>query len=387
VIVVEYNAQSSFGGPMKKAFLLILVVAVLASLASCDLLRAILGGYTVSGTVSFSSFTRSVGGELRIQLFSTIDASGGAVADLAPRAYSGEEQVSYAFAGVKPGDYRVQAFIDRNATDVWEEGEPFGGYPSDADSQPVLTNVKRDTVMDLTVWANPIPITIVYRSGMDDSIADAVEALLESTLTAAAGVSGAMPLFAVTKISDTDIPSIWDSAYALAGTPIIITPCIAAVSDRSRNIAQAGHGIIAMGLGGAQFLDLVKANWGIWGFTGQSPADIGMGHSFGGSSFEVKTRGTSSGAWSSPLRSAALSAVDGSVVPLAAAAIPTYEVDIAGGVDPVGGTLLAESTIPTDRYPIVRQGRFVQYGFQQLADLPDTGAVLFVNLVKMMSAY
>jgi len=371
---------------MKKAFLLILVVAVLASLTSCDLLKGILGGYTVSGTISFSSFTRSVGGELRIQLFSTIDANGGAVADLAPRAYSGEEQVSYAFASVKPGDYRVLGFIDRNATGVREEGEPVGGHPSDAASQPALMSVKRDTVMDLTVWANPIPITIAYNDPADDTLANAVEALLESTLTAVPGVAGAMPLFAVTKISDTDIPSIWNSAYALAGTPIIIAPGIAPVPGWSRNIAQAGHGIIAMGLGGAQFLDLVWASWGVWGFQDQSPADIGMGHSFVGSASDVKTRGSASGVWSSPLQSVALPAVDGTVVPLAAAAIPTYEV-ICGGVDPTGGTLLGENaTIPT-QFPIVRQGRFLQYGFEQLADLPDTGSVLFVNLVKLMSAY
>jgi uncharacterized protein (DUF2141 family) len=308
---------------MKKAFLLILVVAVLASLVGCDLLKGILGGYTVSGTISFSSFTRSVGGELRIQLFSTIDANGGAVADLAPRAYSGEQQVSFAFAGVKPGDYRVQAFIDRNATGVWEEGEPVGGYPSDTASQPALMSVKRDTLMDLTVWANPIPITIVYRAGVDDAVADAVEALLESTLTAVPGVAGAMPLFAVTKISDTDIPPAWDSTYALAGKPIIITPGIAPVPDRCRNISQSGHGIIAMGMGGAQFLDFVSLNWAIWGFQGQAPSNIGMGDSIAGSALDAKIRGTASGAWSSPLQSAALPAVDGVLVPLASAAIPT----------------------------------------------------------------
>lgn len=239
--------------------MIVVALAVLASLAGCDLLQGLRGGYTVSGTISFSSFTRSVGGDFRIQLFSTIDASGGPVADLAPRVYSGEQQVSYAFAGIKPGDYRVQGFIDRNANGVWEEGEPVGGYPFVAAGQPALMSVKQDTVMDLAIWANPIPITTV------------------------SGVSGAMPLFAVTKISDTDIPPGWDPAYALSGAPIIITPGIAPVPDRSRNIAQAGRGIIAMGSGGAGFLDVVSLNWAAWGFTGQPPVNIGMGNSIAGS--------------------------------------------------------------------------------------------------------
>jgi hypothetical protein len=371
---------------MKKAFLLIVVIIVLALLSACDLLKGVSTGYTVSGTISFSSFTRSVAGELRTQLFSTIDPTGAPVADLAPRAYSGEQQVSFAFDGVQRGGYRAQAYIDRNANGLSDEGEPIGSYPSDAANHPVLMSVKRDTVMDLVVWADPIPVTIVYRAGIDDAVADAVEALLESTLTAVPGVAGAMPLFAVTRISDTDIPPAWDSTYALAGTPIIITPGIAPVPDRSRNIAQSGHGIIAMGMGGAQFLDVVSFNWAAWGFTGQSPANIGVGDSIAGSALDVKTRGTASGAWSSPLQSAALPAIDGVGVALASAFIATCEV-ISGGVDPTGGTLLAENTMIPTQFPIARQGRFVQYGFQQLADLPQTGSVLFVNLVKMMSAY
>jgi hypothetical protein len=372
---------------MKKAFLLIVVITVLALLAACGPLKGSLGGYTVGGTISFSSISRSVAGELRTQLFSTIDPTGAPVADLAPRAYSGDPEAAFEFDGVKPGGYRVQAYIDRNSNGLWDEGEPIGGYPSDAAGRPVLMSVNRDTVMDLAVWADPIPVTIVYRAGIDDAVADAVEALLESTLTAVPGVAGAMPLFAVTRISDTDIPPAWDSTYALAGTPIIITPGIAPVPDRSRNIAQSGHGIIAMGMGGAQFLDFVSLNWVLWGFTGQSPSNIGMGDSIAGSALDVKSRGTASGAWASPLQSAALPAVDGIVVPLATAATPTVEVVSAGGVDPAGGMMLAEnSTLPT-QFPIARQGRFVQYGFQQLADLPQTGSVLFVNLVKLMSAY
>ncbi|MBE3064171.1 MAG: hypothetical protein IMZ69_04045, partial [Spirochaetes bacterium] len=281
----------------------------------------------------------------------------------------------------------VQAFIDRNATGVWEEGEPVGGYPSDTASQPALMSVKRDTLMDLTVWANPIPITIVYNDPTDNTIANAVEALLESTLTTVSGVSGAMPLFAVTKVSEADIPSVWDPAYALAGTPIIITPNINATAIFAHNIAQTGHGVVAMGFGGASFLNVVRASWGVWGFPGQSPADIGMGHSFGWSALDVKTRGSASGVWSSPLRSAAIPAIDGIVVPVATAAISTWDVVSVGGVDPVGGTLLAENATNSSWFPIVRQGRFVQYGFEQLADLPDTGSVLFVNLVKLMSAY
>lgn len=372
---------------MKKSFLpLILIVAVLSSLGGCDLLKGLLGGYTVSGTISFSSLTRSVDGEVRIQLFSTVDASGAVVAEIAPRAYSGEQQVSFAIPGVKPGDYRVQGFIDRNRNGIWEEGEPVGSCPSDAAGQPALMSVKQDTVVNLAIWANPIPITIVYRDPIDNAIADAIEALLESTLSTVPGVVGVMPLFAVTKISDTAIPPLWDPAYALAGTPIIITPGIAPVPDRSRNIAQAGHGIIAMGSGGAGFLSFVSANWAAWGFTGQAPVDIGLATSIAGSALAVKTRGTASGAWSSPLRSTAIPAVDGIIVTLATAAFPTREV-IGGGVDPVGGTLLAENTAIPTQFPIVRQGRLVQYGFEQLADLADTGSVLFVNLVKLMSAY
>lgn len=372
---------------MKKAFLLILVISVLVLLSSCGLVKGISTGYTVSGTISFSSFTRSVAGELRTQLFSTIDPTGAPAGDLVPQAYSGEQQFSFAFDGVQQGGYRVQAYIDRNANGLWDEGEPIGSYPSDAANHPVLMSVNRDTVMDLVVWADPIPVTIVYNDPADISIANGIEALLESTLTAVPGVAGAMPLFAVTKIRDMDIPSTPDPAFALAGAPIIITPNINSSVALAQNVAQTGHGIIAMGMGGAQFLDLVRASWGMWGFTGQPPAAIGMGHSFAGSAFEVKTRGMASGAWSSPLQSAALPVVDGNVAALASAFVSTWEVESLGGVDPTGGTLLAQNTTIPTQFPIARQGRCLQYGFDGLADLPQTGSVLFVNLVKMMSAY
>lgn len=372
---------------MKKAFLLILVISVLVLLSGCELLKGISTGYTVSGTISFSSFTRSVAGELRTQLFSTTDPTGAPAADLAPQTYSGEQQVSFAFDGVQQGGYRVQAYIDRNANSLWDEGEPIGSYPSDAANDPVLMSVNRDTVMDLVVWADPIPVTIVYNDPADISIANEIEALLESTLTTVPGVAGAMPLFAVTKIRDMDIPSTPDPAFALPGAPIIITPNINSSVALAKNVAQTGHGIIAMGSGGAGFLGFVSAGWSGWGFAGQEPDEIGIGSSTFGSALEVKTRGTASGAWSSPLQSAGIPSVDGVLVPLASAAIPTVEVISVGGVDPVEGALLAENKTIADQFPIARQGRCLQYGFDGLADLPQTGSVLFVNLVKMMSAY
>ena len=114
--------------------------ALLASLAGCDLLSGFLGlGYTVEGTITFSSSAQTASGTLYVRLLSTVGAAHtGTVARESSSTYGWQAQESFRFAGVSEGSYHVLAFIDTDADAAWDPGEPVGGWPNDPGSVPAL---------------------------------------------------------------------------------------------------------------------------------------------------------------------------------------------------------------------------------------------------------
>jgi len=384
---------------MKKAvFPRLLVIAILVSLAGCDLLQGLLGGYTVSGTISFSSSARTVDGNIVVRLLSTTAAGyGGTVVNESSSAYAWEEFLPFAFDKVAPGSYCVVAFIDANDNGAWDAGEPVGGYPTDASGAPVVVKIDRNTTMSLAVWKNGtpvpgIPVSVVFdeTNPSDISLAGRIRTLLTTNLPVAVpGVTGTMPRFAVTLVSQHTVPSIYQSIYIMPGgaAPIILTPGITMHSDEPwcHNIANQLRGVIAMGDGGSRFLETVSMNWAVWGYSGQRPDEIRWNMSWSNSADTVETRNFA--AWKVPLDSTAIPGADFIAVQLAQTMFPTVEAYKSVGLPPAGGEWYAARIGDPGHFPIGRQGRFLLFGFADVPDRPQTGHVLFTNLVKLMSAY
>ncbi|MCX7037958.1 MAG: hypothetical protein NT005_02315 [Spirochaetes bacterium] len=385
---------------MKKAFLpLILVVAVLASLVGCDLLKGILGGYMVSGTISFSSAARSVDGIIVVRLQSTIAADySGIVAKENTRQYGWQDSLLFAFEKVTPGEYCIVVFIDANGSGAWDAGEPVGGYPIDANGAPVLAAVDRDTTVDVTVWKNGppvagLPVSVVYdaTNPSDVSLAAQIRTVLTTNLPfTAPGVTGSMPHFTVTLVPQNTVPSIYDPFYIMPGgaAPVIVTPGITMHSDEPwcHNIANQLRGVIAMGGGGSHFLETVSMNWPVWGYLDQRPNEIRWFVSWNNSADTVETRNVPM-AWNNPLASPAIPGADFMPVQVGSGVLDTVEANKAGGAPPLDGEWYAARVGDPSHFPIGRQGRFLLFGFAGIPGRPETGHVLFVNLVKLMSAY
>jgi len=76
---------------------------------------------------------------------------------------------------------------------------------------------------------------------------------------------------------------------------------------------------------------------------------------------------------------------------------------ISGGVNPTDGTIYAGDPVYTSYFPVVRQGRYMNYGFYEVPDTLSTlripipplnigwparmGKTFFINLVYRMSLY
>jgi hypothetical protein len=261
-------------------------------------------------------------------------------------------------------------------------------------------NFRSDLVALMSNSSTPVSATptvsIVYNDldTTDTTQAQALHALLTNNLTFTSGVSGTMPVYVVNMVPQGNIPASFDSTWSLAGV-IVVTPGSTVYSDaaRSRNLAAQGKGVIAMGNGGTRFIDTVNANWSTWGLSGQQPGQIGYSRSSNGGGVDaVFSRGTGNPGpdlkvWRSPLTSTSLPTTDAVSVTLYSATPNGLEIHFAGLVAPIGGSLIGDDAGNANWFVIVRQGRFLQYGFSLAPDLPKTGQVLFVNLVAMMMDY
>lgn len=238
-------------------------------------------------------------------------------------------------------------------------------------------------------------LSIVYNDGnpADTTLANAIKTLLAGNLASTSGVSGTMPSISVNLIGQSTVPTTYQSTYSVAGVVLVTPGCTVYTNvSQSQNLASQGKGVIAMGTGGCKFLDAINANWSAWGLTGQQPSTIGWLPSAVGSLASVRELGTqtpgpSTGAWTYPLSSTGIGGVDGTTVALFSTANSTVEQYNPSMTNPLGGALYAEDPTLNTYAPVVSQGRFLQFGFNAVPDLPATGEAFFVNLVSLMLKY
>ncbi|MCK5673490.1 MAG: hypothetical protein KAH95_08945, partial [Spirochaetales bacterium] len=160
-------------------------------------------------------------------------------------------------------------------------------------------------------------------------------------------------------------------------------------------------GVFAMGYGGSRLLDTVETYWSSWGYptsglidSTQYPTQIGYGESASFSSDPVFMYQWTSGnsTWSSPLSSTSFvggtSPAHNVNVQISYTNQIRYSVYNSTGTNPINGYIYGKDPYSTGTYyTVVRQGRFLQFGFNWLTDRPYTGKVYFINLIARMDNY
>ncbi len=278
-------------------------------------------------------------------------------------------------------------------------------------------------------------ITVIYDDAdtTDTALANSIKTLLEDSDFPAgypSYISGTMPVWKVTLMPENLISNSWyesDDRYIIYGDPVIITPSATlaySYPTRARNILHRSYnlnsslpsttygksGIVAMGYGGALFLYRANLSWAGWGyattglnFYSQYPVDIGYAN--GGAISETGVLmyqwTTTSNVWSYPLTSTVFvggttpthdTQVQISYTNLADPTDPytkRYSVYRSTDTNPVYGYLLGKDSYSSNPhyFPVVQQGRFMQFGFPTLTDRPYTGKVYFINLIARMDNY
>jgi hypothetical protein len=241
-------------------------------------------------------------------------------------------------------------------------------------------------------------IAIIYDSydSTDTTIANDMKTILTTDIPSAYSptVGGTMPSWSVTLVPQSVVPTTYSSANVFHGYPVIITPGndLYANANQTRNVVAHGHGVFAMGTGGTRLLDTCEDNWGSWGLVGTAPTEIGWMESGSASASSFMYTWTSGNSvWNSPLNSTAF---PGGTTPthnaqtqISYASISRISVYRGSDTNPTDGWLYGRENSPTSHYyPVVRQGRFLQFGFQQETDRYYTGWVYITNLVYRMSA-
>jgi hypothetical protein len=249
-------------------------------------------------------------------------------------------------------------------------------------------------------------ITIIYDSndGTDTSLANSLKSVLQTDwpnhATYGADIDGTMPSWSVMLIPQSMISTTYSAANWYGGDPVIITHGndLYANASQTRNVTAYGRGVVGMGTGGAQLLGTVAANWAAWGFGGTSPSEITYGAGAGlGQTYYVNTWTMGNTTWSSPLASNGVPGISlpGDTTPNHDALVQmaygnVYRRGINRGAaptNPTDGVLLAKDDTYGLYFPIVRQGRFLHYGFYALPARPYTGYVNLVNLIALMDNY
>lgn len=253
-------------------------------------------------------------------------------------------------------------------------------------------------------------IAIVYNDGSspDTTIAQDMKTILTSNLPAtppySSYVTGTMPSWTVTLVPQSLVSTAYNSSTIHYGYPLIVTPGITFYSNLNqvRNVTahigavSDGHGVFAMGTGGAQLLDTVHSNWAALGYTGTNPLNIGWGPSATGIVSRYMYTWTSAGGntvWSSPLASSAFTGTlptpDRTRTYISSTSVGRVSVYRGANDNPTPDGYLYghedRTPVPAYYYPVVRQGRFLQFGFEQETDYPYTGWVYIINLAYRMS--
>lgn len=237
-------------------------------------------------------------------------------------------------------------------------------------------------------------ITVIYDDDdtTDTSLASSIKSLLQSDLTSYSAISGTMPSWTVTLVPEDIISSTYTSEENIVyGDPIIVTPSSASVygsAGKTRNIAAAGHGIVGMAFyGGLKLFETISTNYAPWGFTDQQPDEICFGntYSYVADKYFMYTWRYGNSVWTSPLTSTSIptsTSEDKVQIGYSDATLNERGLILTG--NPTDGFIYGRSENYTDRYPVVRQGRFLYYGYDGLWTRAYTGKVYFVNLIARM---
>jgi len=260
-------------------------------------------------------------------------------------------------------------------------------------------------------------ITVIYDA--NDSTDVAVANAVKSTLTTdwpnsayGAYISGTMPSWSVTLVPETEIsaswldPSIYDDRYIIYGDPVIVThgTSFYSYANKVRNVihrdttAGSGRkGVVAMGYGGLRMLDTAESYWSSWGYTDQAPVDIGYsGETYIKSDDTVSMYTWTSGnsVWSSPLTSTSLPTTNDTLTQITYSSgsgggflNPRYTIYRSDQSNPPGGWLYGRDYSGNQYFPVVRQGRFLHFGFTNMLIRAYTGSVYYVNLIARMDDY
>jgi hypothetical protein len=246
-------------------------------------------------------------------------------------------------------------------------------------------------------------IAVVYNdadttdSNLATEIKDVLTSDLPNTSPYSSYVSGTMPSWSVTLIPQSMIPYSYSPSSIFYGDPVIVTPGTTIYGSNVQTRHVVGHdlGVVAMGHGGARLLDTCEVYWSSWGFSGVAPTDIGWGESMiitKESSF-MYTWTSGNSVWKSPLSS---TLIPGGLLPVHDSRVQiSYRnheriaVYRANDDNPPYGWIYGRDDWDgsTHHYPVVRQDRFLQFGFDSLTNRPYTGHVYFINLVARMAKF
>jgi hypothetical protein len=230
-------------------------------------------------------------------------------------------------------------------------------------------------------------IAVIYNT--NSTLANQIKSILTSNLpvTYPSNITGTMPTWTVTLIPQSLVSTTYAAGNVFYGWPVIVTPdtTIWSNANQTRNVTAAGKGVIAMGTGGGQLLGTVSSNFTSWGYTGTSPSEIGWGPSASfGATLYAKTWFSGNSVWTSPLTSNVMPSTDQTQAQMAYTAVSRIAVYRSSQTNPTNGWLYAQQETNAYYFPVVRQDRFLQWGFEGVLDRPYTGQVYLVNMVYRM---
>ena len=255
-------------------------------------------------------------------------------------------------------------------------------------------------------------VVIIYDSAdsADLTFANNVKTILQTDYPTvySSTITGTQPDWSVKVIPDTDISDTYSAENIIYGKPAIITPGLyhtytdSAKDGWVRNIAEGNQGIITMGPG-AWVFDRIEVNHTTWGLAGQSPTDVGISESVGQSGLftdsststimDIAKVGTLNTIWKSPLTSSTIgsSPTTGSGFTLFSTKVTDSSgiaVSRPSGANPEGdGYNYAQINSTSYYYPIVRQYRYMFWGWGTNLPYNTNGKMLLINTVALMDYY
>lgn len=264
-------------------------------------------------------------------------------------------------------------------------------------------------------------VTVIYNATnpTDTARAQEMKVLLEDSDGRIANqigsgyVVGSMPDYTVTLLPWNMVSSTIDgSKHRIDGTPIIITPQASydlfqyATDNQVRNIVSNYNGIIAMGYYAGYIMDIIDSNFLAWGLSGTRPANITNSDSYNLISLTTaKSRPYSKipllaeDVWFTPLAETYFltNGTSAMNVPIFSSDTGRRGVEITTGLDPEDGRIYAGDPNYSSRFPVVRQGRFLNFAYYEVPDTYTTGIkllithrsgkVFFINLVARMDDF